>query len=145
MSKEIKRVSAYAMITADKHILLSQIARGPNKGRWSLPGGGIKFGESPQVALIREVQEEAGIDIGQEKISLIDVLSDVFDFTISKGQKEHLHLLGIIYRVDLLKMIDCKIDSDGSSSNGCRWFDLKKISDIDINSFVFRALKYAQK
>ena len=30
---------------------------------WDLPGGGIKFGEQPFAATIRETKEEAGINI----------------------------------------------------------------------------------
>lgn len=32
-------------------------------GMWELPGGGTKWGESPQEALAREIMEECGLEI----------------------------------------------------------------------------------
>ncbi len=32
-------------------------------GRWEFIGGGIDFGEQPEEALVREVKEEAGVDV----------------------------------------------------------------------------------
>lgn len=37
-------------------------------GTWEMPGGKIEFGEFLEPALIREVKEEAGIDITVEKL-----------------------------------------------------------------------------
>lgn len=33
------------------------------KGMWDIPGGGIKFGESPEEALKREVREETNLEV----------------------------------------------------------------------------------
>jgi 8-oxo-dGTP pyrophosphatase MutT (NUDIX family) len=41
-------------------------------GYWQLPGGGIKQGESVQVAAARELKEELGIVIDPEKILLLN-------------------------------------------------------------------------
>lgn len=56
-------MSAVALVDADGRVLLAQ--RPPGKsmaGLWEFPGGKVDPGETPEAALIRELQEELGID-----------------------------------------------------------------------------------
>ncbi|MGL4322104.1 MAG: 8-oxo-dGTP diphosphatase MutT [Paracoccaceae bacterium] len=56
-------VSAVALIDPDGRVLLAQ--RPPGKslaGLWEFPGGKVEPGETPEVALIRELHEELGIN-----------------------------------------------------------------------------------
>ncbi|MEM9228173.1 MAG: (deoxy)nucleoside triphosphate pyrophosphohydrolase [Pseudomonadota bacterium] len=56
-------VSAVALVDADGRVLLAQ--RPSHKsmgGLWEFPGGKVEPGETPEVALIRELHEELGID-----------------------------------------------------------------------------------
>jgi len=59
-----QRVAAYAVILRDNCVLLSRLAPylAPTE-RWTLPGGGIDFGEHPRDAVVREVYEETGLHV----------------------------------------------------------------------------------
>ena len=54
-----QRVAAYAVVVRAEEVLLARWTspRGPE---WTLPGGGLDFGEDPADAAVREVREETG-------------------------------------------------------------------------------------
>jgi 8-oxo-dGTP diphosphatase len=56
-------VSAVALVDIDGRVLLAQRPDGKSMaGMWEFPGGKVDPGETPEGALIRELQEELGID-----------------------------------------------------------------------------------
>ncbi|MGV3768855.1 MAG: (deoxy)nucleoside triphosphate pyrophosphohydrolase [Sphingobium phenoxybenzoativorans] len=58
----ILHVVAAALVDADGRVLLQQRPEGkPMAGLWEFPGGKIEHGETPEAALIRELNEELGI------------------------------------------------------------------------------------
>jgi 8-oxo-dGTP diphosphatase len=52
-----------AVIYKDGEIFATQRGYGEFEGLWEFPGGKIEPGESCEVALVREIQEELGVDI----------------------------------------------------------------------------------
>ena len=56
-------VAAVALIDADGRVLLARRPAGKDMaGLWEFPGGKVDFGETPEAALIRELDEELGIE-----------------------------------------------------------------------------------
>jgi NAD+ diphosphatase len=56
-------VTAFALVERDERYLVLQRGREPYRGRWELPGGFVEAGESPAVAIGREIFEETGLHI----------------------------------------------------------------------------------
>ena len=58
---------------SQKQLLATQRGYGDFKGGWEFPGGKIEAGETPEVALKREIKEELAVDISVgEKIYTIE-------------------------------------------------------------------------
>lgn len=80
--KKLLIVSAAALIDGDGRVLLAQRPQGdPYEGLWEFPGGKLETGETPEAALIRELQEELDINVDASCLSPVAFSSlDLDDF-----------------------------------------------------------------
>lgn len=61
--KPIVLVAAAALINAEGEVLIAQRPEGKSMaGLWEFPGGKVEPGETPEYALMRELEEELGIE-----------------------------------------------------------------------------------
>lgn len=80
MGVKIVLVSAVALIDIDGRVLLAQ--RPPGKsmaGLWEFPGGKVEPGETPEHALVRELEEELGINTWSSCLSPLSFASHSYD------------------------------------------------------------------
>jgi ADP-ribose pyrophosphatase YjhB (NUDIX family) len=96
-SLERVRLAAYAWIERGDTVLLCRIA-GPDiaAGQWTLPGGGLDFGEDPVDGVLRELREETGL-VGTVR-ELLGVRSAILEPEMTK-RGDRLHVVGVLYRV----------------------------------------------
>ncbi|HPT83746.1 MAG TPA: (deoxy)nucleoside triphosphate pyrophosphohydrolase [Limnochordia bacterium] len=57
-----------AIIQRGDEVLLCQRKGGALSGKWEFPGGKLENGETPEQCLVREIEEELGIQIEVEQI-----------------------------------------------------------------------------
>ncbi|MFZ8898034.1 MAG: (deoxy)nucleoside triphosphate pyrophosphohydrolase [Alphaproteobacteria bacterium] len=82
-------VVAVALIDRDGRVLLAERPKGKNmEGLWEFPGGKVDAGETPETALIRELQEELGVDIEASCLA---------PFTFASHTYDKFHLLMPLY------------------------------------------------
>ncbi|BCU67042.1 DNA mismatch repair protein MutT [Sulfolobales archaeon HS-7] len=67
----IPLVAVGGIILREDKILLIKRGHEPNKGMWAVPGGKVKFGESIEQAVKREVSEETNLNVKIEKLAAI--------------------------------------------------------------------------
>lgn len=88
--------------------------------KWELPGGKIKFGEEPNVAIEREIYEETGIIVKAEGLIPI-VRTCVWNYT--NGITQHTILLA--YRCKYIGR-----DEQELKDHHVETFEWKKITDL---------------
>ncbi|MCH2547754.1 MAG: (deoxy)nucleoside triphosphate pyrophosphohydrolase [Alphaproteobacteria bacterium] len=82
-------VSAVALVDVEGSVLLGQRLKGKHMAdMWEFPGGKVEQGETPEVALIRELKEELGIDVEQSCLA---------PFTFVTHEYEEFTLILLLY------------------------------------------------
>jgi mutator protein MutT len=95
-------VACVGAVVHDAHgrLLLIQRGHAPARGRWTLPGGRVEPGETPEDAVVREVREETGLTVlpgavvGRVQIPGEGVTYDVVDFACTLAQPSEAAVAG---------------------------------------------------
>ncbi len=113
------------LIKADQILLINHRGLNGNETFWSLPGGGVMFGESCRSAVVREFKEETNLDIEVES----------YLFT-NEFIGERIHALEIFFSIKhiegkLEKGIDPELSLDDQIINDVAWITFERLSTID--------------
>jgi len=139
---ERQRVAAYALLTRDRDVLLTQMSsRTRIEGRWTLPGGGIDHGEDPRDALRREVYEETGLRVEPGRV--VDVHATHFVGARADGLVENYHGIHLIFEAEIdpgsRDVEPYVVEEDGSTARAV-WMPVEKARSLDLLSAARHAL-----
>jgi 8-oxo-dGTP diphosphatase len=77
---KITLVVACALVDADRRVLIAQRPQGKQlAGLWEFPGGKLEEGETPEAALIRELEEELGIETKEACLAPLAFASHAYE------------------------------------------------------------------
>ena len=126
---QLLRVAAYNVcVDADERLLLvrlSAITEAP--GAWTLPGGGLHFGEHPEAGALRELREETGLEGRLVELLTVDSIHRILN--ASDGEYEY-HGLRIIYRTEIVG--GELADERDESTDAAAWFTRADVADLSI-------------
>ena len=134
------RLGSYAVILDETNrIVLVRLA--PDEveaGAWTLPGGGVEYGEHPDDAVLREVEEETGL------VGRIDAILGIFSKVYQRSRAANgadLHFVGFLYRVTPIGG-SLRDEVDGSS-DAAAWVAPADLSGVRLVGVARHAIELA--
>lgn len=118
-------------------VLLGLRGKEPGMGKWSIPGGAVRLGETLENALVREIEEEVGIKVKVEQI--VAVLDRIIK---DKEGKIAFHYI----LVDFLCVPLFKCDPrPGSDLLDCRYVPISELVNYTLTRGTDRVIKHSFK
>ena len=125
----VTRIGAYGVIVDGGQMLLCRLSEevSTHKGMWTLPGGGLEFGEHPETAMVRELKEETGFKV------VPTGLVGIHSFT-----RESFHGLQIVYTAKITGG-ELSYEQQGTTDM-CAWHPITDIPELDAVELVHTAI-----
>ena len=99
----LQRVAAYNVcVDRSSRLLLCRLSSITERpGYWTLPGGGIDFGEHPEAGALRELEEETGLVGRIVELLTVDSLQRVYRRPGTDVELDY-HSVRIVYRTEIV-------------------------------------------
>eukprot|EP00158_Paraphelidium_tribonemae_P003782 Partr_v1_DN26368_c1_g1_i1_m42953 len=114
-------------------ILLIKRGKEPFKDCWAIPGGFVDYGESPEVAVIRELAEETHLKACDPRV--VAVRGDP-----ERDPRQHIVTIAYALKLDASSLKDLRGDDDASDAV---WFALDSVCDKSGPAMAFDHLDLA--
>ena len=133
MSRQHTSVRSYGVLIENDRVLLVRSSNPRHDPPlWWLPGGGVKFAETPIDALTREFLEETGLAVDQP--TLLDVTSDVR----RRDNGDRIHAVRVIYAVHLVGGT-LRHEANGTTDHAS-WFARHDLAALRVADYALVAL-----
>jgi ADP-ribose pyrophosphatase YjhB (NUDIX family) len=121
-----QRIGAYGLARDGDRVLLSHLSRSVHRGRWTLPGGGLEFGERPVEAVVREVYEETGLRVRVG--ALLDADAEHVRYR-HLGVDREAHAVRFLYEVTVVGGTLGVVEEFGSTDDA-RWWPVHDLPEL---------------
>jgi 8-oxo-dGTP diphosphatase len=122
-----QRLAAKALIRRGDRILLARLsAHAVETGKWTLPGGGVDHGESPETALVREVDEETGLELTVK--ALIGVHDAHLTGNAPDGRREDFHAVNLVYAAEVPDGLEPLVREVDGTTDAVDWIALADVT-----------------
>ncbi len=125
-------VGVAVVIIRDERILLVKRRNEPGRGKWAIPGGVVRVGESLESAAIREIKEETNL-----KVTLGDV-AGVFDYIEYDGS-------GVVrFHYIIIDFFANNVEGTPHPSSDVEeiiWVDFKEVANYELTSSTKRLIQ----
>lgn len=135
-----QRVAAYGICTRlnpesnEPQLLLVRLNHlTTTPGAWTLPGGGLEFGEEPIVGVVREVEEETGYRAAVTELLSVQSIERVIRRP-EDPQPTPYHAIRIIYRMEIVGGA-LRHETDNSTDEA-RWCDVADLGGMWLADLV---------
>ena len=133
---KLESIAKILIINGDGNVLtltLSEHLKYPEKSyQPDLPGGIVDAGEPEHLGVIREVQEECGIDLDPAKIQLA-YAETTYD------EKENKSVTKLLY---ITHLDDAPAVTLSWEHSDYKWVSVAELQNIDMRPFFNRAIQY---
>ena len=125
-----------AIVFRGNAVLLIRRAKPPAQGKWSIAGGVVRLGETLEAAVVREVREEAGIEV--KPLAVGKVVDRIY--RDSEGK--------IAYHYVIIDYV-CEAGSGqpraGSDASDAGFFEIEKLEEMDMTEGTADVIREVQR
>ncbi len=122
-----------AVVFRRTEVLLVQRDSEPNRGRWSVPGGALEFGETVEEAAVRETLEESGVVVKPVRVF------DVRDYIEREGERIRWHYV-------LVNVLCAHVQGEpahASDARDARFIPWRRLAEYDVTSTAIEVIQSA--
>ena len=112
-----------AIVFRGNAVLLIQRAKPPAQGKWSIAGGVVRLGESLEGAVVRELREEAGMEV--KPLAVGKVIDRIYKD--SEGRIAYHYVI-----IDYVCEAGPEHPRAGSDAHDAGFFEIEQLDEMDM-------------
>ena len=125
-----------AIVFRGDAVLLIQRGKPPAQGKWSIPGGAVRLGETLEHAVIRELREEVNIEV--KPLAVGKVIDRIY--RNSEGKIAYHYVI-----VDYVCEAGPGQPRAGSDANDAGFFEIEKLDEMDMTEGTADVIREVQR